>query len=140
MKRYLNLAFFYAVWALLSGVFYREFTKIKDFSGQTQLSGVHGHLFVLGMVMFLIIALFAHFFNLNRLKSFKLFMIFYNLGVCLSAVMFMVKGSLQVLAFEFSRTLTAAFSGISGIAHIFITIGLIALFISLKKLDVQKHK
>ena len=59
MKRYLNISLAYAVAAMVGGVFYREFTKWNGFTGVTALGKVHVHLFLLGMVMFLLVALFA---------------------------------------------------------------------------------
>lgn len=59
MKKYLNFAFAYAVLAMAGGVFYREFTKWNAFTGATALGKVHTHLFILGMFLFLIVALFA---------------------------------------------------------------------------------
>lgn len=47
----------YAIFALVSGVFYREFTKLNDFTGKTALSVTHLHLYALGMLFFLIVAL-----------------------------------------------------------------------------------
>ena len=43
---------------MVGGVFYREFTKLNGYTGVTALGKVHTHLFLLGMVMFLIIAVF----------------------------------------------------------------------------------
>ena len=54
MRKYINISFMYAIAALLSGVFYREFTKILDFTGNTTLAFTHLHLFVLGTIMFLL--------------------------------------------------------------------------------------
>ena len=59
MKKYLNISLIYAIAAMVGGVFYREFTKWNGFTGMTALGKVHTHLFLLGMLMFLIIALFA---------------------------------------------------------------------------------
>ena len=59
MKKYLNTALIYAIAAMAGGVFYREFTKYNDFTGVTALGKVHPHLFLLGMLVFLIVALFA---------------------------------------------------------------------------------
>ena len=59
MKRYLNISLAYAIAAMAGGVFYREFTKYNSFTGVTSLGKVHTHLFLLGMLMFLIVALFA---------------------------------------------------------------------------------
>ena len=59
MKKALRCSLIYAIAGMAAGVFYREFTKIMGFTGDTVLSSVHPHLLVLGMVMFLIVALFA---------------------------------------------------------------------------------
>ena len=58
MKRHIKFALIYAILAMVFGVFYREFTKAYDFIGDTALSKIHTHLFLLGMVMFLLVALF----------------------------------------------------------------------------------
>ena len=54
---YANLALIYAVAAMVSGVFFREFTKFTQFTGQTRLSVMHTHYFMLGMFFFLILLL-----------------------------------------------------------------------------------
>ena len=36
MKRYMNTALLYAVFAMAGGVFYREFTKFNGFTGKTR--------------------------------------------------------------------------------------------------------
>lgn len=45
MKKYFNLAIIYAILAMISGVFYREFTKFLDFEGTTTLAFTHIHFF-----------------------------------------------------------------------------------------------
>ena len=57
MKRYLNMALLYAVFAMAGGVFYREFTKFNGFTAATTFSVVHTHYFLLGMVFFLLLLL-----------------------------------------------------------------------------------
>ena len=57
MKRYINSALLYTIFALAGGVFYREFTKFNGFTGKTALGVVHTHYFVLGMVFFLLLLL-----------------------------------------------------------------------------------
>ena len=57
MKRYANNALFYSILAMVGGVFYREFTKLSGFVGETTLSVVHTHYFLLGMVIFLLLLL-----------------------------------------------------------------------------------
>ena len=49
MKRYINAAMLYAVFAMAGGVFYREFTKFNGFTAKTTLSVVHTHYLLLGV-------------------------------------------------------------------------------------------
>ena len=58
MKRHIKFALAYAIVAMVCGVFYREFTKAYDFTGITALGKLHTHLFLLGMFVFLLFALF----------------------------------------------------------------------------------
>ena len=60
MKKLINTSFLYLILALAAGVFYREFTKFNSFTGKTTLAVVHTHLFVLGVLLFLILALFVN--------------------------------------------------------------------------------
>lgn len=52
MKKISNTAFVYTIVALVAGVVYREYTKVVGFSGKTNLSLLHTHLFTLGMLFF----------------------------------------------------------------------------------------
>lgn len=69
MKKCLKISLVYAIAALAGGVFYREFTKFNDYMGATSLGKVHTHLFMLGMAVFLIAALFAKDIDLNGQKT-----------------------------------------------------------------------
>lgn len=80
----LNTALFYAILAMAEGVFYREFTKFSgfdSFAGKTTLSVVHTHFFLLGMVAFLLAALFDDRLDLERSKKYRIFYPMHNLGV-----------------------------------------------------------
>ena len=57
MKRYINTSLLYAVFAMIGGIFYREFTKFNAFHEKTVLAIVHTHYFMLGMVVFLYLLL-----------------------------------------------------------------------------------
>lgn len=135
MKKYLNISLICAIAAMLGGVFYREFTKFNSFSGVTALGKVHTHLFLLGMLVFLVIALFAAYNDLKQIKSFRAFMWTYNIGVSLTAAMLVVRGIPQVLGLTISKAADASISGIAGIGHIFTGVGIILLLLSLKKLS-----
>lgn len=133
MKKYLNISLIYAIAAMVGGVFYREFTKWNGFTGVTALGKVHTHLFLLGMLMFLIVALFAEHHDLQKQKLFRAFLWVYNIGVPLTAVMLVVRGIAQVLNVSLSSAANASISGIAGIGHILTGVGLVLLLISLKK-------
>lgn len=133
MKKCLKISLIYVVAALAGGVFYREFTKFNNYLGETALSRVHTHLFVLGMFVFLIAALFAKDMELDGQKSFKAFMVIYNIGVPLTSVMMAVRGVTQVLGTELSKGADAAISGIAGIAHILAGVGIVLFFVTLLK-------
>ena len=133
MKKYLNYSLGYAIAAMAGGVFYREFTKRNGYTGVTALGKVHAHLFLLGMLVFLIVALFAAHNDLAGQKIFRLFLCLYNIGLPLTAIMFVVRGIPQVLNITLSAGADAAISGFAGIGHILIGIGLILLLLSLKK-------
>lgn len=133
MKRYLNISLAYAVAAMVGGVFYREFTKWNGYTGVTALGKVHVHLFLLGMVMFLLVALFADRFDLSGDGRFRAFMRIYNVGVPLTACMLVVRGVTQVLATPLSPAADSAISGIAGIGHILVGVGLILLLLSLRQ-------
>ena len=132
MRKCLDFSLTYAVTAMVCGVFYREFTKYQDFTGVTALGKVHAHLFLLGMVMFLIVALFAMHWNLDGQKKFRWFLRTYNIGVPLTAAMLLVRGVTQVLGLPLTTGASAAMSGIAGIGHILTGVGLILLLLALR--------
>ena len=132
MRKCLDFSLTYAVTAMVCGVFYREFTKYQDFTGVTALGKVHAHLFLLGMVMFLIVALFAMHWNLDGQKKFRWFLRTYNIGVPLTAARLLVRGVTQVLGLPLTTGASAAMSGIAGIGHILTGVGLILLLLALR--------
>lgn len=75
MKKPIWIAFGYAIAAMACGVFYREFTKFFDFTGTTTLAVSHVHLFMLGAVIFLAVALFNSKLQLDQTKLWKPFLI-----------------------------------------------------------------
>lgn len=135
MKKLINTAFIYAIAAIVCGVFYREFTKILSFEGRTTLAFTHLHLFVLGTIIFLILALFSLQTDLLEQKRFKTFYLTYNIGLPLMVGMFFVRGILQVLGTTLSAGMNAAISGIAGITHTILTVAIVLLFLSLKNVS-----
>lgn len=137
MKKYLNYSLVYAVAAMVGGVFYREFTKCNGYTGVTRLGKVHTHLFMLGMVVFLIVSLFAGQYELKDQKMFRVFLGVYNVGVPITAIMMVVRGITEVKGISLSAAAGSAISGIAGIGHILTGIGIVLLLLSLKKCVVR---
>ena len=134
MKRIFNTSIIYFFAAMVGGVFYREFTKMMGFTGNTALSVVHTHLLALGTILFLIIAIFANIKPaLLESKKFNTFYILYNIALPLMVVMFVVRGILQVLAVDTTGMIDGMVSGFAGISHILIAVALYMLLALTKK-------
>lgn len=126
MKRYINYSIVYAVLALIAGVFYREFTKMNGYTDWTTLSVVHTHYFILGMMFFLILGLISLNIDFKSNRA----VLFYNIGLNLTAIMLVVRGIVQVLGF---KVVSALISGIAGIGHIVLGVSLILILLDIKK-------
>ena len=127
MKKIYIASLSYMVAGLVSGLFYREFTKANDFTGGSQLSLVHTHLLALGMLFVLAVLALDKLFNLSGLRMFSVFFWVYNTGLVLTAAMMVLGGIFAVQGV----TPSAAIAGISGLGHIGLTAGLVLLFITL---------
>lgn len=92
MKKSINTAFIYSILAMVFGVFYREFTKYLNFTGNTKLSVMHTHSFTLGMFMFLIVGLFIKNLNIDKTKEYKRFFKVYNLGLIITLATLFARG------------------------------------------------
>lgn len=134
MKKYLNWALVYALIGLAAGVYYRELTRMSGFTGRTVLSVIHPHAIMLGMFLFLLLALFSRFLDFEKLATYKWFKWTYVwTGLPLMLVTICVRGTLQVLETQLSPALNASIAGIAGISHMLVAAGLILLILSLKK-------
>lgn len=130
MKRYINYSIVYAVSAIIGGVFYREFTKVNDYTTFTTLSVVHTHYFILGMMFFLILGLVSLNVNLKINRA----VLFNNIGLNLTAIMLVVRGIVQVLGFN---VVSALISDIAGIGHIILGVSLILILMDIKKACIE---
>lgn len=132
MKKTFHASMIYMILALVCGVFYREYTKFMAFQGTTTLAFTHVHLFVLGTILFLVLTLFCIQTDLEKEKGFQRFMLIYNIALPFMIVMLIVRGIVQVNEIALSSSMNAMISGIAGVSHILLTIGLAYLFIGLK--------
>lgn len=132
IKRYANLAFAYAVIAMIFGVFYREFTKFSHFTGRTNLAFLHAHYFLLGMFFFLALMLIEKVLPFSDRNTGKV-LIAYQAGLNITGLGFLLRGLTQVWGTELSRGLDASISGIAGIGHILLGVCLILLLLKIRK-------
>ena len=133
LKRYANLSLTYALIGLISGVFFREFTKLNDFTGKTSLSSMHTHYLTLGMFFFLILLLLEKNFAFSSQKHVNKALIIYNIGLNISSIGFLMRGLTEVWGSQLSKSLDASISGISGLGHILLSFSMIYLFLKVGK-------
>ena len=126
------MAIVYAVIAMVFGVFYRGFTKFSDFTGQTRLSVMHTHYFLLGMIFFLVLMLAEKVFAFSDRNAGR-FLIVYHVGLNVTGLGFLMRGLTQVWGTELSRGLDASISGIAGIGHILTGVSIILLLLKIRK-------
>lgn len=129
MKKLYYAAVAYAALGLVSGLFFREYTKAHEFDGFTQLAVMHTHLLALGMLVMLIVLALEKLFELSKTKWFSLFYWHYNGGLLLTVAMMLVIGIRDVAG----QASTPMLSGIAGLGHIIITIALVFFFVALGK-------
>ena len=128
MKRLFNLSFFYLILGLALGVFFREFTKLNDFSGATTLNVAHTHTLVLGFIFFLVIVILEKVFTISKIKYFNIWLITYNIGLLSLISTLVARGILEILNKDF-----AGLPHIAGTSHAILGLSLIRLMIILKK-------
>lgn len=140
MKKITKTAFIYAIAAMIFGIIYREGSKFLELTIRTNWSIVHTHLFVLGMLFFLIVLLIEKNFNITKDKKFNLFYIIYNTGLILTTIMLWVRGIAQITN-NVPTMYDKMISGISGIGHILLGVGIIIFFsILMKRVKDEKNK
>lgn len=132
MKKMVNCSLLYAIVAMVGGVFYREFTKFNGFIGQTALSVVHTHYFILGMFFFLILLLLEKNFSFQNKKTGRILVV-YHLGLNITGILLLVRGIFQVLGTPLTSGASASISGIAGIGHLLLGVSIVLLLLQLRK-------
>lgn len=122
MKKYLNMATIYLIMGLLSGVFFREFTKFNNFEGKTSLGVVHTHILVLGFLMMIMVMVLDYNFKLSKVKHFMKWFIVYNGSVIYVTITLLVRGISEVKVLTIS-----GLNHIAGLGHAILGISLIYL-------------
>jgi len=129
VKKLYYAAHTYMIVGLISGLYYREITKLNDFTGDSQLGLVHTHVLALGMLFFLIVLALEKLFTLTAGKLFNAFFWTYNAGLAITVTVMTVRGTQTVLGHHTPEAAAA----IAGIGHITLTVGLVFFFINLGK-------
>lgn len=138
-KRFASLSLVYAITAMVFGVFYREFTKLNGFEGDTRLSVIHTHYFVLGMLFFLVLMLIEKSLDISSQKNIGRFVFTYNIGINITGAAFLARGLTQVFQSELSKGADASISGAAGIGHITMGVSLILLLLKVKKAAAENQ-
>ena len=112
-------------------VFFRSSRTSRSSPGRP-LGLMHPHLLVLGFVVFLIATLFALRDDFTGDKLFKPFYIVCNVGLVVTVCMMLVRGVVEVTGAPLTMP-DAAISGIAGIGHILIGVGLVLLTVMFKR-------
>lgn len=139
IKRFASLSLVYAITAMVFGVFYREFTKFNGFEGDTRLSVIHTHYFVLGMLFFLVLMLIEKSFGISSQKNIGRFVFTYNIGINITGAAFLARGLTQVFQSELSKGADASISGVAGIGHITMGVSLILILLKVKKAAAENQ-
>ena len=139
MKRIINTAIVYFIFAMAGGVFYREFTKWNGYTEPTTLGVLHVHLLVMGTLLFLITALFAKVTMLAENLLFKKFFVLYNIALPAMVVMMLIRGIVQVLGIELGKMGNGMLSGLAGLSHIGMMIALFLLLFAIKRDLIRKQ-
>ena len=135
MKKIVKTAFIYAIIAMLSGIFYREGSRFLELTEPNTWSIIHTHFFMLGMFFFLIVLLLEKSFHLTKDKKYNAFYYIYNIGLVITGIMLYLRGIADVTEdfMEYDKMI----SGISGIGHILLGVGIILFFLILKNQTKQ---
>lgn len=119
----LNWAIGYAITALVLGVLYRELNKFGLVALPESLGRVHGHLLALGTLFLLILAAADTQSHFGKLKGAGTAFWIYQSGLICAMVMMAVRA----FAGHPAGALTYVISGLAGVGHILLAIGLIWL-------------
>ncbi len=134
MKKYIKISIVFLALALISGVFYREFTKAFDLEHvYSPLGLAHPHFLVLGVLFILVFGLISVKLNSEDNKLYSYGLIGYIVGVSGTGTMLIVRGIFNVLlqTQKINKIpADAAWSGIAGIFHIVLGISVLMMFIS----------
>jgi len=137
--KFWKFAFIMTIIGLLLGVYSRELMKYYNYDGLTYVTNLHVHALVLGMMIPLLFLVLDHQFPFQHNKGFKSFWILYKVGIIGLLIMNAIRGTLQVMQLDLSSALDASISGVAGMIHTTLAIGMIGLMILIRK-GISSHQ
>lgn len=147
MKKYIKYALCFLALGIVCGIFYREFTKgLNLVNVYTPLGLAHTHFLVLGVAFILLIGLICERLENYNEKLFKWSFLLYIVGTAGAGTMLVVRGIIDVLtksnkvSFTLSSSANGAISGISGLFHALLGVGIILIFVSWLMKQKQEEK
>ena len=136
----LATSFTFILMGLLAGAFYREFTKYVGFEGPSYLKIIHPHALVLGFLTIIAMYLVVRDYTFDKINAIKKPYHIYLTGLALSIIAMIVIGLYQVVSNGSEVVSRAALSGISGLGHIILTVGILWTFIRIYKIEKGLRK
>lgn len=133
MKKMYKISLGYILFGLLAGMFYHEAAYWTHFEGDSVLARVHPHALLLGGAVFLLLPVLMKVFEIQKIRSFRFFMGFYNLGLIVSLGFMTARGAVQLFGLPISSFWDHMIGGMAGIGHILLTVGIGFLFHALMK-------
>lgn len=137
MKKYIKYAIVFLSLGLACGVFYREFSKAYGVVNvYTTLGLAHTHFLVLGVAFVLLIGLVTDKLDKHNSKLFTRAFTAYCVGVTGAGLTMITRGIFDVLVksdkvlYTVPGGLNGAISGIAGIFHAVLGVGLVLIFVS----------
>ena len=131
----LGLSFVNLIMGLVAGVFYREFTKYYGFAAANHLGKLHVHMLVLGFIAMLLLYVVVKRYEDSDVKTIKRPVHIFEGGLILTVISMMVIGIYEVVGEGVATISIPAISGISGIGHILLAVGLVWSVVQVYKIE-----
>lgn len=128
MKKMYKIALAYLVFGLAAGLFNHEVAYYTGFTGESVMSIVHTHALVLGTAVFVLMPVFMKVFKINEVRSFKYFMVVYNIGLVMTLGFMTARGVTQLFQMAIPSFADHMIGGMAGIGHVILTVGIGFLF------------
>ncbi len=133
----------FVIFGIFAGAFSRKFTKYYSFLGPTYLKLVHTHTLVLGFLTLMGVYLLVKNYDRKRILTLKKSYHTYIIGFTIFIVSMLLKGIYTVVSQGQETISLAAISGVAGIGHTVLTIGMFWMFYKIykyEKLDLANKK